>query len=137
MAARVTSAAPVHFKQFGKYVDGGLKANNPSMSALTRIHQYYSDQEKKKYKISCVVSLGCGKFRKQTQQPLDVRKAMSKENITPQRIVTLKAAVNGIKSLANLLKILVAEVSKQSSIAACVQAYSIRKFSCYLKSFLW
>ena len=110
MAARATSAAPAYFKQFGKYVDGGLKANNPSMSALTRIHRYYSDHGKKNYKISCVVSLGCGKFRKQTQ-PIDIRKATSKENFTLWRTVTLKAAGSLGKSVWNLFETLIAEVS--------------------------
>ena len=110
MAARATSAAPAYFEQFGKYVDGGLKANNPSMSALTRIHQYYSHHGKRNYKISCVVSLGCGKFRKQTL-PIDVRKATSKENFTLRRTVTLKAVGDLAKSVSNLLKTLIAEVS--------------------------
>ena len=109
MAARATSAAPAYFKQFGKYIDGGLKANNPSMSALTRIHQYYSDHDKKNYKISCVVSLGCGKFRKQTQ-PIDIRKATSRENFTLWRTVTLEAAESLAKSVMNLFEALIAEV---------------------------
>ena len=110
MAARATSAAPAYFKQFGKYVDGGLKANNPSMSALTRIHQYYSDHGKKNYKISCVVSLGCGKFRKQTQ-PIDIRKATSRENFTFSRIVMLQAVESLAKSVKNLFEGLIAEVN--------------------------
>ena len=110
MATRATSAAPAFFKQFGKYVDGGLKANNPSMSALTRIHRYYSDHGKKNYKISCVVSLGCGKFCKQTQ-PIYIRKATSKENFTPWCTVTCKAAECLVKSVQNLFKTLIAQVS--------------------------
>ena len=110
-AARATSAAPVYFKQFGKYIDGGLKANNPSMSALTRIHQYYTDFGKKDYKISCVVSLGCGKFRKQTQ-PMDVHKAVSGENFhTLNPITALKAVGNLAESVKNCFKTLIAEVS--------------------------
>ena len=110
MAARATSAAPAYFKQFGKYVDGGLKANNPSMSALTRIQRYYFDQGNWNYKIFCVVSLGCGKFCKQTL-PIDVRKATSKENFTLYRTVTLKAVGDLAKSVTNLLDTLIAVVS--------------------------
>jgi len=62
-AGRATSAAPVYFKHFGKYIDGGIKANNPSMSGLTRIHEYYKASSSN-YKIACVVSLGCGMFHK-------------------------------------------------------------------------
>ena len=111
MAARATSAAPAYFKQFGNYIDGGLKANNPSMSALTRIHQYYSDHDKKNYKISCVVSLGCGKFRKPTP-PIDIRKATSRENFTVRRTVTLKAVGSIVKTGWNLFETLIAEVHK-------------------------
>ena len=111
MAARATSAAPAYFKQFGNYVDGGLKANNPSMSALTRIHRYYSDCGKKNYKISCVVSLGCGRFRKETL-PIDVRKATSRENFTVFRAVTLRAVANLAKTVKNLFDTLAAEVRK-------------------------
>ena len=110
MAARATSAAPAYFKQFGKYVDGGLKANNPSMSALTRIHRYYSDYGKKNYKISCVVSLGCGKFRKQAQS-IDIHQAISKENFTLWRSLTLKAAGTLAKSVMNLFQALIVEVN--------------------------
>ena len=110
-AARATSAAPAYFKQFGAYIDGGLKANNPSMSALTRIHRYYTDHGKKNYKISCVVSLGCGKFRKPTL-PFDIRKATSRENFTIWRTITLKAAGKVAKSVWNLFQELVAEVCK-------------------------
>ena len=109
-AARATSAAPVYFKQFGNYVDGGLKANNPSMSALTRIHRYYSDSGKKNYKISCVVSLGCGRFRKETL-PIDVRKATSRENFTVFRAVTLRAVANLGETFINLFRALGAEVN--------------------------
>ena len=109
-AARATSAAPAYFKQFGNFVDGGLKANNPSMSALTRIHQYYSDCGKKDYKISCVVPLGCGRFRKVTL-PIDVRKATSRENFTVFRAVTLKAVANLAKTVKNLFDTLAAEVN--------------------------
>ena len=109
-AARATSVAPAYFKQFGNFVDGGLKANNPSMSALTRIHQYYSDCGKKDYKISCVVSLGCGRFRKVTL-PIDVRKAISRENFTVFRAVTLKAVANLAKTVKNLFDTLAAEVN--------------------------
>ena len=63
MAARCTSAAPVYFKPYGKYIDGGVKANNPSPDALTRIHEYYrKSHNRRNYKITSLVSLGCGRF---------------------------------------------------------------------------
>lgn len=66
MAARCTSAAPGHFTQYDKFVDGGVKANNPSPDALAKIHDYYKKIHKKqKCKLSCFVSLGCGRFDKE------------------------------------------------------------------------
>ena len=80
------------------------------MSALTRIHQYYSDCGKKDYKISCVVSLGCGRFHKETL-PIDFRKATSRENFTVYRTLTLKAIENLGKTFLNLFYALAAEVN--------------------------
>ena len=63
VAARCTSAAPVYFKPYNQYVDGGVKANNPSPDALTRIQEYYRRYRRRQnYKITSLVSLGCGRF---------------------------------------------------------------------------
>ena len=63
VAARCTSAAPVYFKPYKQYVDGGIKANNPSSDTLTRIHEYYKKSHRRRsYKITSLVSLGCGRF---------------------------------------------------------------------------
>ena len=53
-------------------------ANNPSMSALTRIHKYYTDHGKDNYKISCLVSLGCGNFVNQHNQLIFVKPHLKK-----------------------------------------------------------
>ncbi|XP_065899410.1 85/88 kDa calcium-independent phospholipase A2-like isoform X2 [Dysidea avara] len=110
-AARATSAAPVHFKHFENYIDGGIKANNPSMSGLTRIHQYYTESGKRNYKISCVVSLGCGMFE-HPPGSMDVHKGLSRENFTLSRLVTLRASAEAIKAVYNLLQALIAEVAE-------------------------
>jgi patatin-like phospholipase/acyl hydrolase len=39
-AARATGAAPSYFRAFGRFLDGGLIANNPTLDALTEIHEY-------------------------------------------------------------------------------------------------
>ena len=63
--ARAKSAAPFYFKQYEHYADGGLKANNPSMSGLMTIHEYYTNAGVWDYKISIVALLGCGRFYKE------------------------------------------------------------------------
>ena len=40
--ARYTSAAPLFFAECDSYVDGGVKANNPTHFALTEIQDYLS-----------------------------------------------------------------------------------------------
>ena len=125
MAARATSAAPVHFKHFGKYIDGGMKANNPSMSGLTRIHQFYFESGKRNYKISCVVSLGCGMYE-YPPGTIDVRKGLSKDNFTLSRILTLKAPAEVAKAFNNLLQALIAEVFHayiMSHVIQCVNSF--------------
>ena len=39
-AARASGAAPTYFRAFGRFLDGGLMANNPSLDILTEIHEY-------------------------------------------------------------------------------------------------
>lgn len=39
-AARATGAAPSYFRASGRFLDGGLVANNPTLDALTEIHEY-------------------------------------------------------------------------------------------------
>ena len=41
-AARSSGAAPTYFRAFGRYLDGGLMANNPTLDVLTEIHEYYT-----------------------------------------------------------------------------------------------
>ncbi|XP_008142853.1 85/88 kDa calcium-independent phospholipase A2 isoform X2 [Eptesicus fuscus] len=65
-AARSSGAAPTYFRPSGRYLDGGLLANNPTLDAMTEIHEYNQDmirkgQGHKVKKLSIVVSLGTGK----------------------------------------------------------------------------
>lgn len=64
-AARATGAAPSYFRAFGRFLDGGLIANNPTLDAMTEIHEYNlalkaTNQEEEMEPLSLVVSLGTG-----------------------------------------------------------------------------
>ena len=59
------------FGESDGYVDGGVLANNPSESGLTKIHSYYRSKGKK-LPISLVVSVGCGKYPKKDLGSADV-----------------------------------------------------------------
>ncbi|XP_067165907.1 85/88 kDa calcium-independent phospholipase A2 isoform X2 [Apteryx mantelli] len=39
-AARCSGAAPTYFRPIGRFLDGGLLANNPTLDAMTEIHEY-------------------------------------------------------------------------------------------------
>lgn len=64
-AARATGAAPSYFRAFGKFLDGGLIANNPTLDAMTEIHEYNlalkaTNRDVEVEPLSLVVSLGTG-----------------------------------------------------------------------------
>ena len=41
-AARASGAAPTYFKTMGRFVDGGLIANNPTLDVLSEIQLYHN-----------------------------------------------------------------------------------------------
>lgn len=65
MAARATGAAPSYFRSFGRFLDGGLIANNPTLDAMTEIHEYNLALKSvgrggEVKKLAVVVSVGTG-----------------------------------------------------------------------------
>ncbi|XP_050771448.1 85/88 kDa calcium-independent phospholipase A2 isoform X2 [Gymnogyps californianus] len=65
-AARCSGAAPTYFRPIGRFLDGGLLANNPTLDAMTEIHEYNKTlikkgQRQEVRKLGLVVSLGTGK----------------------------------------------------------------------------
>uniref|UniRef100_UPI00398EA7F7 85/88 kDa calcium-independent phospholipase A2 isoform X2 n=1 Tax=Pristiophorus japonicus TaxID=55135 RepID=UPI00398EA7F7 len=65
-AARCSGAAPTYFRPMGRFLDGGLLANNPTLDALTEIHEYNQHLKRKgsenqMKRLGVVVSLGTGK----------------------------------------------------------------------------
>ncbi|XP_019877346.2 85/88 kDa calcium-independent phospholipase A2 isoform X2 [Aethina tumida] len=64
---RATGAAPTYFRAFGRYLDGGLIANNPTLDALTEIHEHCIalkavGRDEEAAPVSVVVSLGTGQI---------------------------------------------------------------------------
>ncbi|XP_048577713.1 85/88 kDa calcium-independent phospholipase A2 [Nematostella vectensis] len=65
-AARGSGAAPTFFRAMGRFLDGGLIANNPTLDVLSEVHKYYCVHEPHNKKgpgnsnIGLVVSLGTG-----------------------------------------------------------------------------
>ena len=59
-AGRATTAAPIYFPPHkDRYIDGGVMANNPTLSAMTEVVQA-AVEEKKQAKFGLVVSIGTG-----------------------------------------------------------------------------
>lgn len=55
-AARSTGAAPTYFRASGRFLDGGLMANNPTLDILTEIHQYnLAKKTLVSYSFSCYI----------------------------------------------------------------------------------
>lgn len=64
-AARATGAAPSYFRAFEHFLDGGLIANNPTLDAMTEIHElnmalHSVGRQAEAKPITTVVSLGTG-----------------------------------------------------------------------------
>lgn len=51
-AARASGAAPTYFKTMGRFVDGGLVANNPTLDVLAEI-QTHHNRRKNRLAFNC------------------------------------------------------------------------------------
>ncbi|KAF5307036.1 hypothetical protein FQR65_LT07179 [Abscondita terminalis] len=97
---RATGAAPTYFRAFGRFLDGGLIANNPTLDALTEIHEYNlalraTGRENESAPLSIVVSLGTGLIPVTQLQGIDV--------FRPESIWDTTRLVMGFSSLGTLL----------------------------------
>ncbi|XP_045766351.1 85/88 kDa calcium-independent phospholipase A2 [Maniola jurtina] len=83
-AARATGAAPSYFRASGRYLDGGLMGNNPTLDALTELAELrlaleatgQHDKAKKTY-LKVVVSCGTGLIPVTKLKDIDVFKPES------------------------------------------------------------
>ena len=65
MAARSSGAAPTYFRPCGRYLDGGLISNNPTLDVLTEISYINAaldatNRSAEKVRPAVVLSLGTG-----------------------------------------------------------------------------
>ncbi|XP_017773302.1 PREDICTED: 85/88 kDa calcium-independent phospholipase A2 [Nicrophorus vespilloides] len=96
---RATGAAPTYFRAFGRFLDGGLIANNPTLDALTEIHELNLalravGRKDEVTNLSAVVSLGTGLIPV-TELKVDVYR--------PERLWDSVKMVVGISALGGLL----------------------------------
>uniref|UniRef100_A0ACB8FP94 85/88 kDa calcium-independent phospholipase A2 n=1 Tax=Sphaerodactylus townsendi TaxID=933632 RepID=A0ACB8FP94_9SAUR len=99
-AARSSGAAPTYFRPIGRFLDGGLLANNPTLAALTEINDYNQSLilKGKAYevkKLSVVVSLGTGRAPQVPVSSVDV--------FRPSNPWELARTVYGAKELGKLV----------------------------------
>nr|XP_029732321.1 85/88 kDa calcium-independent phospholipase A2-like isoform X5 [Aedes albopictus] len=99
-AGRATGAAPSYFRAFGRFLDGGLIANNPTLDAMTEIHEYNMalrsiGREAEATPISIVVSLGTGLIPVTELKEIDV--------FRPDSIWDTAKLAYGISAIGNLL----------------------------------
>jgi len=99
-AARSSGAAPTYFQQAGRFIDGGLVANNPTLDIITEIHERNQalrgvGKAGETEQIGLVVSLGVG------DPPTE--KVDSVDLFRPDSIMGVYSAVTGASAMARLL----------------------------------
>ncbi|XP_064640951.1 85/88 kDa calcium-independent phospholipase A2-like isoform X2 [Lineus longissimus] len=99
-AARCSGAAPTYFRACGRFLDGGLIGNNPTLDLMTEIHECNVAAHSKgsphlARPIGCVVSLGTGRVPVHEVKAIDV--------FRPGGIIDVARTAIGASNLGNLL----------------------------------
>lgn len=99
-AGRASGAAPTYFKSQGRFIDGGLISNNPTLDILTEIHEYNmalkaTGMESAIKPICCIVSMGTGKPPTVAVNAIDV--------FCPKNAWDAAKMAFGMSALGNLL----------------------------------
>ncbi|CAB3247732.1 unnamed protein product [Arctia plantaginis] len=101
-AARATGAAPSYFRASGRYLDGGLMGNNPTLDVLTELTELNlalratgKQDEAKKTNLKVVVSCGTGLIPVTKQKDIDVFK--------PESVWDTARLAFGLSSIGRLL----------------------------------
>lgn len=98
-AARASSAAPYYFPPFdGRFIDGGIMANNPTLDAMVEV----MDQERKTRhhrKVGCVLSLGTGVVPAKAIHNVEV----FAPGVSWKTLANLSGTISGLDSLFQLM----------------------------------
>jgi len=99
-AARSSGAAPTYFRASGRFIDGGLVANNPTLDILTEIHERNSalrgvGRMNEVQEIGCVVSLGTGDPPTEKVDSIDL--------FRPDSIMGVSQLLFGMSAMGRLL----------------------------------
>jgi len=99
-AARSSGAAPTYFRAMGRFIDGGLIANNPTMDIMTEIHERNCalravGRVNDVQEIGVVVSLGTGDPPVEKVDSIDV--------FMPDSVMQLSQLYMGIGAMSRLL----------------------------------
>ncbi|XP_068618165.1 85/88 kDa calcium-independent phospholipase A2 [Battus philenor] len=101
-AARATGAAPSYFRASGRYLDGGLMGNNPTLDVLTELTELRlayegtgQHEEAEKTKLKIVVSCGTGL--------IPVTKIKDYDVFKPESLWDTARLAWGLTAIGNLL----------------------------------
>jgi len=111
-AARSSGAAPTYFRASGRFIDGGLIGNNPTLDIMTEIQERNAalkavGREDEVEQLGVVVSLGTGET--------PVVKIDSIDLFRPDSMLGVGQMMSGISAMGNLGKILVEQASSSSN----------------------
>ena len=100
-ACRASSAAPYFFEPKGRFLDGGLLANNPTIDVLTELGRYNQSLEDNGHeaiqKIDVVCSIGTGKW------PTNRVTNNINTAIKPTGITSAIETINSTKQILNMM----------------------------------
>ncbi|VEL38003.1 unnamed protein product [Protopolystoma xenopodis] len=97
-AARASGAAPTYFRACGRFLDGGLISNNPTLDILTEIYEFSIARQLKNESVtpvSLVVSMGTGRIPITQVHTVDI--------FRPHNPLDVIRSAMGITSLGRIL----------------------------------
>ncbi|XP_024082546.1 85/88 kDa calcium-independent phospholipase A2 isoform X2 [Cimex lectularius] len=99
-AARASGAAPSYFRCHDRFVDGGLVANNPTLDAITELHEYNTalkavGRHDEVVDIRAIVSVGTGSIPLVKKQSMDIHR--------PSGLMDMTMVISSVSTLHDVL----------------------------------